>query len=45
MFGTELIVNGVKCDNQYAGDDVTTALEFVLKSLGHEVEIERTYEK
>lgn len=43
MYGTDLIVNEEKCDNQYAGDDVTQALEFTLKKLGFEVEIKRTY--
>lgn len=39
MFGTEIVLNGKKCDNQYAGDDVRTALEFVLTELGFEVDI------
>jgi len=39
MYGTEITLNGKKCDNQYAGDDVRTALEFVLTELGYEVTI------
>lgn len=39
LYGTEIILNGKKCDNQYAGDDVRTALEFVLTELGFEVDI------
>jgi len=40
MYGTEIVLNGKKCDNQYAGDDVRTALEFVLTKLGYEVDID-----
>jgi len=39
MYGTEITLNGKKCDNQYAGDDVRTALEFILTELGYEVDI------
>ncbi len=40
MYGTEIALNGKKCDNQYAGDHVRTALEFVLTELGYEVDID-----
>lgn len=40
MYGTEIALNGKKCDNQYAGDDVRTALEFILTELGYEVDID-----
>lgn len=51
-YGTYLYVNGKKLehpnpevsDNGYLGEDVSTALEAVLKELGYEVEIENTYE-
>jgi len=47
-YGTYLYVNGKKLehpnpeiyDNGYLGQDVSTALEAVLKELGYEVEIE-----
>ena len=39
-YGTKISVNGVKCENQYAGDDVKESLKFALKQLGFEVEIE-----
>ena len=40
MYGTEIALNGKKCDNQCAGDDVRTALEFVLTDLGYEVDVD-----
>ena len=40
MYGTEIALNGKKCDNQCAGDDVRTALEFVLTELGYEVDVD-----
>ena len=40
MYGTEIALNDKVCDNQYAGDDVRTALEFVLTELGYEVDID-----
>lgn len=40
MYGTEISLNGKKCNNQYAGDDVRTALEFILTELGYEVDID-----
>lgn len=43
MYGTELIVNGKKCENQYAGDDVGLAIEFLLEELGYDFEIKKTY--
>lgn len=44
MFGTKLLLNGEEVehpdpevhDNSYVGDDVSTALEAVLKKLGYE---------
>ena len=36
-YGTTISVNGEKCDNEYAGDDVEKALEFTLKKLGYNV--------
>lgn len=40
LYGTEIALNGKKCDNGYAGNDVRTALEFVLTELGYEVDID-----
>tara|TARA_R110000787_G_scaffold7178_1_gene24684 strand:+ start:9973 stop:10317 length:345 start_codon:yes stop_codon:yes gene_type:complete len=40
MYGTEIALNGKKCDNQCAGDDVRAALEFVLTELGYEVDVD-----
>ena len=40
MYGTEIALNGKVCDNQYAGDNVRTALEFVLTELGYDVNID-----
>jgi len=34
MYGTEISVNGEKCENQYAGDSVEESLKFVLDKLG-----------
>lgn len=41
MYGDTLTVNGVECEDQYAGGDVISALEFVLTQLGVEFEITR----
>lgn len=35
MAVTELYLNGEKCEDVYAGDSVTKALEFVLGKLGY----------
>lgn len=42
MYGTTIEVNGQQCDNEYAGGEVVTALEFVLNKIGidHEIIIE-----
>lgn len=37
-YGTEISLNGKKCDNEYAGDGVMESLKFVLTELGYEVE-------
>ena len=50
-YGTRIILNGEELehpdeeqfDNRYLGTDVETALLSVLKKLGYEVEIEKTY--
>ena len=42
-YGVELFLNGKKCGGNYAGEDVEKALTAVLKELGHEFEIEKTY--
>ena len=36
-YGVRLKVNGVECDNDYAGDNVEQALTFVLEQLGYKV--------
>lgn len=41
IYGTEIEVDDVKCDNQYTGDSVEESLKFVLSQLGCEVDIER----
>lgn len=38
-YGCSIEVNGVKCDNEYAGVSVEQSLEFTLNQLGYEVEI------
>ena len=38
-YGTLIKVNGVECENEYAGDSVLQALEVVLNQLGVEFEI------
>ena len=45
MFGTNITVNGVKSNNPYDGDSVKQALEFTLKQLGFEVDIESKYQE
>lgn len=40
MYGTGIALNDKVCDNQYAGDNVQTALEFVLTELGYDVDID-----
>lgn len=45
-YGTELIVNGDKCDNEYSGDYVEQALKFTLTKLGYtNVNVTETYNK
>jgi hypothetical protein len=52
-YGTKIYLNGKELEhpdpeiyyNGYVGDNVTTALQAVLKELGYEVEIEQTYYK
>lgn len=44
MYGTELSVNGVKSENEYHGDNVENAIEYVLNQLGYDVEINTTNE-
>ena len=38
-YGTSIEVNGEQCDNEHAGGEVVSALEFVLTKLGIEHEI------
>lgn len=39
MYGTEISLNGDKCDNQYSGDSPEQSLIYILEKLGYEVEI------
>jgi len=39
MYGTSISVNGVECENEYAGDDVVKSIEFILEQLGIDYEI------
>ena len=41
----EVSVNGVKCEDQHAGECAEKTLDFVLKQLGIEAEIIKTYYK
>lgn len=43
-YGTEIIVDGKLCDNQYTGSDVAASLRFALETLGYDVEIEETFD-
>lgn len=38
-YGTKIIVNGVVCENEYAGDSVQQSIEFVLNQLNIKHEI------
>jgi hypothetical protein len=38
-YGTKIIVNGVECENEYSGDSVQQAIEFVLNQLNIKHEI------
>ena len=44
MYGTEISLNGKKCENEYSGGDVKQSLEFILNELGYDVEIINTHE-
>ncbi len=43
-YGTKIIVNGVEAENSYEGGSVYQSLEFTLKQLGFDVEINESHE-